>query len=392
MRDTQTRSLTNRGRVVMKVLQALFFPPEQPGGVSSMIPYIMERFVRLEWQMELFYLPKRLRNKGYAEVQFATFDATMYAGNPIVEKYMQTIRDYIWWVQMRVQGDYDLVHAHHPIPALVFKMLFPQIPVIITIHSSFERELLLNGQIQPDGPEQQFLTSIYRELEFQTNGIMTVSKSFRDYLAQHVERSEGINVIPNGFDEARFRPILHDNKVPQFITVCRLVEAKGLDILLMSLARLKQDGYTFVLHLIGDGPMRADLERMAHEFGIYEETIFYGYMLHPEQFMPFSDIFVLPSRAEAFGNVFAEAALCKLALVGTDVGGISEQIDNGHNGYLVPLNDVEALNTALRNLIEDPQLRMQMAEHAWQKAHREYSLDRVITQLIEQYRQAVIAR
>jgi glycosyltransferase involved in cell wall biosynthesis len=56
------------------------------------------------------------------------------------------------------------------------------------------------------------------------------------------------------------------------------------------------------------------------------------------------------------------------------------------------LNDVEALNTALRNLIEDPQLRMQMAEHAWQKAHREYSLDRVITQLIEQYRQAVIAR
>jgi glycosyltransferase involved in cell wall biosynthesis len=131
---------------------------------------------------------------------------------------------------------------------------------------------------------------------------------------------------------------------------------------------------------------------MAHEFGIYEETIFYGYMLHPEQFMPFSDIFVLPSRAEAFGNVFAEAALCKLALVGTDVGGISEQIDNGHNGYLVPLNDVEALNTALRNLIEDPQLRMQMAEHAWQKAHREYSLDRVITQLIEQYRQAVIAR
>lgn len=138
--------------------------------------------------------------------------------------------------------------------------------------------------------------------------------------------------------------------------------------------------------------MRAELEKMAHTFDIYEETIFYGYMLHPEQFMPFSDIFVLPSRAEAFGNVFAEAALCKLALVGTAVGGISEQIEDGHNGFLVPLNDPQALSEALRKLIEDPQLRMQMAEHAWQKAHREYSLDRVISQLIHQYRQIAISR
>ncbi len=376
----------------MKVLQALFFPPEQPGGVSSMIPYIMERFDRLEWQMELFFLPKRVRNKGHEDVAFATFDASEFAGNPVIDKYIQTIRDYIWWVQLRMREEYDLIHAHHPIPALVFKMLYPQTPLIITIHSSFERELLLNGQIAEDGAEVRFLTSIYRELESRTNGILTVSRSFRDYLAQHVERPQNLLVIPNGFDEARFRPILHDNKVPQFITVCRLVEAKGLDVLLQALALLKQRGYSFVLHLIGDGPMRAELEKMAHTFDIYEETIFYGYMLHPEQFMPFSDIFVLPSRAEAFGNVFAEAALCKLALVGTAVGGISEQIEDGHNGFLVPLNDPQALSEALRKLIEDPQLRMQMAEHAWQKAHREYSLDRVISQLIHQYRQIAISR
>jgi glycosyltransferase involved in cell wall biosynthesis len=149
---------------------------------------------------------------------------------------------------------------------------------------------------------------------------------------------------------------------------------------------LKKNGRSFVLHLIGDGPIRAQLEQLAHDLDIYEETIFYGYMLHPEEFMPFSDVFVLPSRAEAFGNVFAEAALCKLALVGTDVGGIAEQIEDGVNGYLVPLDDVQALSAALANLIDSPPTRVAMAEQAWQKAHREYSLNRVMEQLVMLYR------
>lgn len=68
-----------------------------------------------------------------------------------------------------------------------------------------------------------------------------------------------IKVIPNGFDEKRFKPIAHENAVPQFITVCRLVPAKGLDILLHACAELKRRGHPFVLHIIGDGPIREEL-------------------------------------------------------------------------------------------------------------------------------------
>src|SRR5690606_12401080 len=130
-------------------------------------------------------------------------------------------------------------------------------------------------------------------------------------------------------------------------------QAKGLDVLFQALSELKKRGKPFVLHLIGDGPMREELEKMAIELAIYDETIFYGYMLHPEELMPFFDIFVLPSRAEAFGNVFAEAALCWLALVGTNVGGIAEQIEDGVNGLLVPVDDVEALADALEKMVSD---------------------------------------
>lgn len=369
----------------VNILQALFFPPEQPGGVSSMVPFIQEAFVAKGWKMELFSLPKRVRGKGSEEAVFETFDWKPFAGNRIIDKYIQTYQDYVWWTRLRVQKSYDLIHAHHPIAALVMKRLFPDTPVLVTIHSSYEKELELNGKIAAGGPEEQFLTSLYGEMEQQLDGIVTVSESFRDYLSAYVRHPEAIAVIPNGFDERRFRPVPHENAVPQLISVCRLVPAKGIDVLLEACAELKRRGFPFVLHLIGDGPIREQLEQAAEELGIYDETIFYGYMLHPEEFMPFFDIFVLPSRAEAFGSVFAEAALCCLALVGTRVGGIAEQIQDGTNGLLVPPDDPKALADALERVMSDPSFRYQLARTAWMKAKSDYSLKRVIQQLQHLY-------
>lgn len=372
-------------RCGLKILQALFFPPEQPGGVSSMVPYVRERFQKLGWAMDLFWLPKRVRSKGTDEIAFETFDWRAYAGHPVVDKYIQTYRDYLWWTKMQVRASYDLIHAHHPIAALTMKSLFPDTPVIATIHSSFERELVLNGRIAPGGPEERFLTRLYGEMEHRLDRILTVSQSFKRYLSSFLRDPDRVIVIPNGYDEKRFRPVQHMNPVPQLITVCRLVPAKGLDVLLMACAELKRRGSPFVLHVIGDGPIRQDLEKMANELNIYEDTIFYGYMLHPEQFMPFFDIFVLPSRAEAFGSVFAEAALCWLALVGTDVGGIAEQIEHGKNGLLVPVDDVTALADALQQVMENPDLRQKLAKAAYDKAKKTYSLKRVVLQLKELY-------
>lgn len=365
----------------MRILQALFFPPEQPGGVSSMIPYIQDRFTKLGWNMELFSLPTRVRNKGSGEVTFNTFDWKQYKDNRHVDKYIQTYLDYVWWTELRLRGEFDLIHAHHPIAALAMKQLFPDTPVMITIHSSFENELVLNGKIKEGDETYTFLTSLYREIEEKVDLIITASQTFKQYLSDHMSNPDRITVIPNGFDQRRFKPVAHDNEIPQLITLCRLVQAKGLDILLQACAILKERGHQFVLHIIGDGPIREQLEEMAVELNIYEETIFYGYMLHPEQFMPFFDIFVLPSRAESFGSVFAEAALSWVSLVGTDVGGIAEQIEHEVNGLLVPVDDVEALADTIERILLDTDLRYRLAEAAYEKAKKMYSLTRVIKQL-----------
>jgi glycosyltransferase involved in cell wall biosynthesis len=370
----------------LNILQALFFPPEQPGGVSSMVPYIRERFRKIGWEMEMFSLPKRIRNKGHEDIEFSTFDWRQYAGNAVVDKYIQTYKDYIWWVKLRLAGQrYDMIHAHHPIAALAMKHVFKDTPKLMTVHSSYERELILGGRIAEGGTEHQFLTAIYGELEHQADRLMTVSHSFAQYIGKYLRQPELIQVIPNGYDEKRFKPIPHENQVIQLVTVCRLVPAKGLDILLRACAELRKRNRSFVLHIIGDGPIREQLEVLARELGIYDDTIFYGYMLHPEELLPFFDVFVLPSRAEAFGSVFAEAALCLLALVGTDVGGISEQIEDRVNGLLVKSEDPVALADALEIVINDPHFRYEMARAAWNKAKKTYSLNRVIGELKRVY-------
>lgn len=371
----------------MNLLQALFFPPEQPGGVSSMIPYLQERFRSGRWDMDLFWLPKRIRGKGREEVVFDTFDWTEYGESPVVQKYIQTYRDYLWWTKLRMSKKYDLIHAHHPIAGLAMKQVFPDIPLVQTIHSSYERELILNGAIAEGGMEHRFLVSIYRELELKADRLTTVSRSFAEYMAPYIEDPGQITVIPNGFDEKRFKPVPHDNSIPQLVTVTRLVPAKGLDVLLKACAELKNRGLEYVLHIIGDGPSRGDLEDLAKTLGIYNETIFYGYTLHPEEFMPFFDIFVLPSRAEAFGSVFAEAALSCLALVGTNIGGIPEQIDDGVNGLLVRPDDELALADALEKVIADPSFRYELSRSAWEKAKSQYSLTRVANELKKMYLQ-----
>ena len=280
---------------------------------------------------------------------------------------------------------YDLIHAHHPIPALVMKQLYPDTPLVMTIHSSYERELILNGKIVEGGQEHRFLLPSMGSWKRKTDRILTASESFRQYMTPYVKRPEAIHVIPNGFDEKRFKPISHENDVVQLITVCRLVPAKGLDILLHACAELKARGQAFVLHIIGDGPIRPELEQLALQLNLYDDIIFYGYMLHPEEFMPFFDVFVLPSRAEAFGSVFAEAALCWLALIGTMSAGLLSKLKMESMALLVPPENPIALADALEKVISDPSFRYNLARAAWNKAKKVYSLQRVISQLKQVY-------
>ena len=144
----------------------------------------------------------------------------------------------------------------------------------------------------------------------------------------------------------------------------RLVPQKGLDILLQAAARLSGE---WRLHIAGDGPLRPNLEKLAHDLAISDRVFFDGPL--PSTAMPNYlrqlDVLVLPSRTqpnwtEQFGRILVEAMASEVAVVGSEAGEIPHVI--GEAGLTFPENDVVALHAHLQKLQAEPAWRQELAQ------------------------------
>ena len=151
------------------------------------------------------------------------------------------------------------------------------------------------------------------------------------------------------------------------MNVGSLYRIKGIHENLRALKRLYDQGlqdwgYT----VVGNGPYRKELEALAKETGLGDRVVFKGTLPHQEaiRHMYEADIMSLPSWAEPFGNVYAEAAVCGRPAIGCRGGGAELTILDGETGLLVPPKDVEALAEALKFLLTHPERARQMGAAA----------------------------
>lgn len=153
----------------------------------------------------------------------------------------------------------------------------------------------------------------------------------------------------------------------------RLIDGKGVADLLVALSRLhKKD---FIGILIGDGPEREKLKQSTKKFNLQEKLFFLGHRTHAESIalLKTCDIVVNPSYTEGLPTSVIEAALCKRAVVATDVGGTPEIITGNGDGFLVPAGDIEKLREKLEYLINHPEIREQFGEQAFLAIKNKFS-------------------
>jgi glycogen synthase len=180
------------------------------------------------------------------------------------------------------------------------------------------------------------------------------------------------SVVPNGVDLKLFHPAERTGQRRagpiRCLAVARLVERKGLGDLIKALALLERG--RFELEIVGGGADERVLRDLAIRLGVGGEVRFMGALSRPDVAWRYreADLFTLPSSAESFGNVFAEALASGLPVVGTAIGGIPDLVEHGTNGLLVQPGDVNALAGAIRYLADDPELRREMAERNRAKA------------------------
>ncbi len=217
-------------------------------------------------------------------------------------------------------------------------------------------------------------------------GISAVS----DYVRRETQRAmklpeDRIMTIYNGVDTNRFRPNGRPD-LPRntFAITCvaNLIPAKGIDHLLAAFAAI--DDRSAVLTIVGDGPDRESLERLAVELGIERRARFLGLRDDVDELLRDSDLFVHPAVwGEAFGLTITEAMASGCPVVASNVGGIPELIEDGVTGLLVPPADQDALREAIERLIGDQDLRRRLSANARDLVMSRFSLNECVEAHVE---------
>ncbi len=212
------------------------------------------------------------------------------------------------------------------------------------------------------------------------SGLVTVS----DYNRRHLEAGVPgvpVHLVYNGIAHA---PQTEPNPRGPILCIARLVEKKGVDLLIRATAELARKDAAVRVEVVGDGPMRSQLEALVASLGLTQAVSFLGALTSPEVDAAFrrASMFVLPCRIDQSGDrdgmptVLGEAMSRQLPLISTDLVGIPELIRHGETGLLVPPDDHLALAAAVETLRNDPILAGELAAKG--KAHSQTLLDPVV--------------
>jgi GalNAc-alpha-(1->4)-GalNAc-alpha-(1->3)-diNAcBac-PP-undecaprenol alpha-1,4-N-acetyl-D-galactosaminyltransferase len=142
-----------------------------------------------------------------------------------------------------------------------------------------------------------------------------------------------------------------------------ICSCEGFDLLVKVFSELAKSYPEWKLTIVGDGPLRGELERLIHELGILDEVELPGWSTDPYSWYFRSDIFAFPSRFEGFGMTLAEALSCRLPVVAFDCPyGPSRIVSNHVNGFLVEPGHIDEFKNRLAKLMKDSELRRKMGE------------------------------
>jgi glycosyltransferase involved in cell wall biosynthesis len=286
----------------------------------------------------------------------------------------------------------DLVHIHLPNPTAVLAYLASGYrgPLVVTYHSDIVRQKVLARMFEP---------LLYAALR-RSSAIITTSTNYLATSPVLQTFRDRCHVIPFGMDTARFEQCDADavrHVHARFgerlvISVGRLVYYKGLEHLIRAMTQVRGK-----LVIIGDGPLREKLERLAAELGVAEKVFFAG-GIDDAAMLPYyhaAALFVLASvaRSEAFGIVQIEAMAAGLPVVNTSLdSGVPLVSLHEQTGLTVPPADPQALAGAINRLLDDPALRQRFGQAGMLRARQEFGLDAMVNRTLGLYQSAITKR
>jgi N-acetyl-alpha-D-glucosaminyl L-malate synthase BshA len=281
----------------------------------------------------------------------------------------------------------DIIHAHYAVPHAAAAYLADRILASTDAVPPRTVTTLHGTDITLVGSDPSYARVVAFSIE-QSDMVTTVSHSLRSDTVTKLGIRHDIRVIPNFLDCEVYRrqPV---EGLRERLTGARPGDAvlihmsnfrpvKRVEVVMEVFRRIRHQ-VSARLVLIGDGPVRPDIERLAEAHGTTGDVIFVGERQDPVPWLSVGDVFLLPSEQESFGLAALEAMACGTPVVASDVGGLPEIIEDGVTGYLCgPADLAESMADRTLTLIRDADRRRAMSHAAADSVRTNYCTSRIL--------------
>jgi glycosyltransferase involved in cell wall biosynthesis len=267
----------------------------------------------------------------------------------------------------------DLIHAHGALPCGHAASLLSRefgIPYVVTVHG-----LDAYSVNQVKGVAGHWCQRVSRMVYQNARRVICISERVRQEVAARGDFST--EVVYNGVDTERFAPTQEIETADLVIlSIGDLIPIKGHDLLLRAIAELRKQIPTARCEIVGHGPQRENLSKLAAELQIADRLVFLGRLKRKEvaEKLRRCTIFALPSSYEGLGCVYLEAMASGRPVVACLFQGIGDVIQNGENGFLVEPGNLRQLTSVLSTLLANPTLRHRIADAGQRTIYRKYTL------------------
>lgn len=278
----------------------------------------------------------------------------------------------------------DIVHVHYAIPHAISGYLAKE---ILKNEKNVQLVTTLHGtDITLIGLEPTFLPLVKFSLD-QSDAVTAVSKFLADKTISGFKTLHEPIVIPNFVDtklyyrmectKIRSQIAPNGEKILMHVSNFRPVK-RIIDTIYIAHDILKTMPIKLVL--VGDGPDRAEAERVSRELQIHEHVRFLGKQNALPEILSIADIFLMPSQSESFGLAALEAMACGVPVIGTNLGGIPEVITHSENGYIAELGDIKRMAKYAIDLLNHPRKWSEFSLKARQRAVEVYDISLIVPQ------------
>ena len=284
-----------------------------------------------------------------------------------------TLADYF------IENEVSHIHTHFAWSHIFFLKFINRlndIPFSVTLHAA---DIYM---------EDDYLEDAVSSASF----VITISNYNKNYLVeQRGFPGDKIHVVHCGINPKLFKcENVQSNEVPLILSVGRLVEKKGFDILLKALSILKNNGELFQAVIVGNGPLYSDLIQLSDKLGLKENVTFTGPLESSivRSYLFKCDLFVLPCKRATNGDVdgipvvLMEAMACGKPVISSAISGIPELIKDGENGILIQENNIHALAAKIAILINDKRLSKKLGEQGRETVIKDFSLENQVKGLL----------